>query len=88
MRKKDLIAISSLISIFTALVIDVLVIPGDLNMVTVLGSFLPATATSVNVSTFVNNITGLLYYLIIFAITDTFTALIIASLKSIQRTIR
>lgn len=83
MNKKKALAIGSIISIFIAFVINLLLLPGDLSMITVLGSFFASSTTTTNIATLSTNFIGFIYYVLIFAVTDAFTTLIISTLKGI-----
>lgn len=85
---KESLAIGSIISIFIALVIDVIALPDQLNFISALGWFTSMTSSistaaspSAAAATFGTAMTGIIYYLVIFAITDVFTTIIIELLS-------
>ena len=95
MSKKEAFAIGSILALPISLIIDWLVIytsiPDYQTIFSTLNYFsnfsTTASTTALTIS-FANAMTGLIYFLVIYAITDAFTTLIIASLKNTERTVR
>lgn len=77
----EAIAIGSILSIFIALVIDLIVIPDQLNVLTVLSNFSFVGPGAID------SIAGLMYYLIIYSISDTFTSIAVATLLNVQHAV-
>ena len=92
---KQTLAIGSLLALPISLIIDWLVIYTSIpdyqtifSTLNYFSSFSTTASTTALTISFANAMTGLVYFLVIYAITDAFTTLIIASLKNMERTVR
>jgi hypothetical protein len=82
---KGIIAISSFISIFTALAIDIIALSDTTNIFNFLNYFNSLTSSTFTPASFSTGIISLLCFLAIYIITDAITSIIIITLKRTDR---